>query len=63
MSDAAGEHHDPPHTDVPGTNNDTGGKLGNCKIAGGVGGYNLLLLSLIFRSKIRWYCGIKLHIT
>ena len=36
MSDAAGEHHDTHPTEVSVTKNNTGGKLANCKNAGGV---------------------------
>lgn len=57
MSDTAGEHHDPPHTDVSGTNNNTGGKLANCKNAGGVGGYNLLLFFSHFGERLDGTAG------
>jgi hypothetical protein len=57
MSGAAGERHDPPHTDVSGTNNSTGGKLANCKSAGEVGGYNLLLLLSHFGVRLNGTAG------
>jgi hypothetical protein len=57
VADGLPEHHD---TEVSMKKNNTGGKLGNCKNAGGVGGYKLFLLSLFFRRKFRWYRGIKI---
>jgi len=59
MSCAAGEHLGPHDTEASMRKNNTGGKLRNCKNAGGVVFY-LLLLSLIFRRKIRCYRGIQI---
>jgi hypothetical protein len=62
MSDAAGEHHDPPHADVSGTKNNTSGKLANCKNAGGVRGRTCYFFLSYFGETLDVTAGKKLHI-